>query len=91
MKLVICAVVVAATCAIPTLGFAQQNDAPATGSVSAQQVQPTNDSSYGGTTNETANGSHHHVLGFLQHNNGAHSNDNSCVGPMSYCNVFFGS
>jgi hypothetical protein len=91
MKSVICAVVVLAACAVSTAALAQQNAAPATGSVSAQQVQPINDSSYGGSTNESAHGSQQHALGFFQRNSAAHSNSNHCVGPVSYCDVFFGS
>jgi hypothetical protein len=51
-----------------------------------------NAASYGGSANgqEQAGSGHHLFGGMFRHGNAA-SGKEQCVGPVSYCSIFFGS
>jgi hypothetical protein len=93
MKSLTRTLVIAAALAIPAVSFAQ-TDSPA----NAQATQGVAATSYGGTADgsgaagaSTQGNARHHLFGFA-HRNGNHSqSSDTCVGPVSYCNIFFGS
>jgi opacity protein-like surface antigen len=88
MKTFVYTVVIAAALAAPALSQAQAQD-----SMPATQSQQSNamTSGYGGTAaGKDQAGSQQKGTGFLHRSYDGARGDN-CVGPISYCNIFFGS
>ncbi|WP_109477178.1 hypothetical protein [Paraburkholderia sp. C35] len=86
MKLFVRTLVIATALAAPVLSHAQQST-PAD-----QQQQPQSnvtDSSYGGSMNGKAQAGSQATPGLMQRND--NTQRDNCVGPVSYCNIFFGS
>lgn len=92
MKSFIRALVVMAALAASAWSSAQSSpaDQAGTSTVQTQQGNETHGSGYGGSADSSNQAGSHHVPGFLHHNGSSNSGDN-CVGPVSYCNIFFGS
>jgi hypothetical protein len=95
MKSVIRSLVVAGALAIPAFAFAQANDSAVPQDAVATAVQQQGDSSYGGSVSgsSAAGAPQHHWYSFLGHGkrNGSNSQQDKCVGPASFCNIYFGS
>jgi hypothetical protein len=91
MKSVIRSLVVAGALAIPAFAFAQTTDSAAPQGAAASAPQQA-DSSYGGVADGSSTGGTapvHHRFDFLRHGNGSKPGD--CVGPVSFCQIYFGS
>jgi hypothetical protein len=92
MKSVLRSLVVVGALAVPAFAFAQTNDSAAPQPAAASATQISN-SSYGGAVDgSTAAGQsapRHHLLGFLRHGKGGNQPDD-CVGPVSFCQIYFG-
>jgi hypothetical protein len=94
MKSIFAAMVVSAAFAIPAVSFAQSDV-----STPAAPVQTVQSSGVGGVADGTsASGAANHqsfgarVGGIFRHANAqAAASNRQCVGPASYCTVFFGS
>ncbi|WP_109477259.1 hypothetical protein [Paraburkholderia sp. C35] len=94
MKSFVCTLAVGMTFSFPAIVVAQQSGGPDQGKVDVQQQSAgeANASSYGGAPNATSSGEpQHRMFGFLQHKGANASRSDNCVGPVSYCNIFFGS
>ncbi|CAB3762170.1 hypothetical protein [Paraburkholderia humisilvae] len=93
MKSLLRSLVVVGALTVPVFAFAQANGATASqaDAVSATQMSH---SGYGGVADgSTAAGNsapRHHWLGFLRHGNGGNQ-PGDCVGPVSFCQIYFGS
>ncbi|WP_449184601.1 hypothetical protein [Trinickia sp. YCB016] len=84
MKTLIASVAIAAACSLSATAFAQSN-----GSDNGSQALTV--AAQSASTNSDRQSSHR-WYSFLRH--GANRNagrDNACVGPASFCNVYFGS
>ncbi|GAB7522611.1 hypothetical protein [Paraburkholderia sp. 2C] len=92
MKSVIRSLVVAGAFAIPAFAFAQASDSAAPQGAAASTAQQAN-GSYGGAADGSSAGGQsapaHHRFDFLRHGNGSKPGD--CVGPVSFCQIYFGS
>jgi hypothetical protein len=92
MKSVIRSLVVAGALAIPAFAFAQASDSATPQGAAVSTAQQAS-GSYGGVANGSSTGSQpapaHHRFGFLRHGNGSKPGD--CVGPVSFCQIYFGS
>jgi hypothetical protein len=88
MKFFTRTVVLAAVLVAPILSFAQEAD------MRTEQPQQTNDvraSGYGGATSGADQAGSQRYMGDPWHGNGSNAAGSKCVGPVSYCTVFFGS
>jgi hypothetical protein len=84
--------IIAAAFAIPTLSFAQANspdNVPAPQAQTAQQG--TLVASDDGAANGAAAGTGHHPFAFLHRIASQNRSGNECVGPASFCNIYFGN
>ncbi|WP_342965385.1 hypothetical protein [Paraburkholderia sabiae] len=95
MRTIVLRLIVVIACAGPALVLAQQSAAPSADQANdaqAAQAGTGNAASYGGSTNGAQQaGSTHHLFGSMfRHGSGA-SGKGQCVGPVSYCDIFFGS
>ena len=86
MKLFVRNFLIVAALAAPALSQAQQSGQPA----QAQQNDATS-SSYGGAASGKEQAGSQQKLGGLFHRQGNSTANNNCTGPVSYCNIFFGS
>ena len=95
MRTLVFRFLVAIACAGPALVLAQQSvTSPADHSNDAQSAQGDsgNAASYGGSTaGAQQGGSAHHVFGGMFNHAYGTSGKGQCVGPVSYCDIFFGS
>jgi hypothetical protein len=94
VKSVVCVLAVATMCSVSTRVIAQQGDHPDPGEIRGQQQQTVAnpaDSSYGGAPGGTGSGESSHVRGLFRHDGASTSRGDNCVGPVSYCNLYFGS
>jgi hypothetical protein len=85
--------VAASLAAVPVLSFAQTNAADAQAATSTvQQGNSAPASGYGGAADGSADSGaaagHHR---FLRRNTGRTQPNDDCVGPVSFCNIYFGS
>lgn len=88
MKLFVRTLVVAAALAVPALSQAQESSPPA----QASQQSTASESGYGGsTTGMDQAGSQKKAGGFWHRGSGSSTSHDNCTGPVSYCNIFFGS
>jgi hypothetical protein len=91
MKSVIRSLVVAGALAIPAFAFAQATDSAASQGAAVSTSQQAG-SSYGGVADGSAAGGQsapaHHRFDFLRHGNPSKPGD--CVGPVSFCQIYFG-
>jgi hypothetical protein len=96
MKSLLGAVVIAASLAIPAVSFAQA-DAPQAAPVAATSVAPQGNGASADPVGGAADGSTgagapaHHRFGFLHRGAGSTQTKDACVGPASFCNIYFGS
>ncbi|GAB2900017.1 hypothetical protein GCM10027093_40670 [Paraburkholderia jirisanensis] len=96
MKSLLGAVVIAASLAIPAVSFAQA-DAPEAAPVAATRVAPQGSGASTNAVGGVADGSTgagapaHHRFGFLHRGAGSTQPKDACVGPVSFCNIYFGS
>src|ERR1700754_1342568 len=92
MKSVIRSLVVAGALAIPAFAFAQATDSTAPQGAVVSTAQQAS-SSYGGAADGTSSSGQpapaHHRFDFLHNGNGSKPGD--CVGPASFCQIYFGS
>lgn len=87
MKLFVRTLVIAMALAVPALSQAQESSPP----VQSQQPSNASESGYGGSvTGKEQAGSQKKADGFW-HRGGGSASGNNCTGPVSYCNIFFGS
>jgi hypothetical protein len=93
MKAIIRSLVVAGALAIPAFAFAQATDSAAPSQAATASTAQQADNSYGGVADGSSAGGQpapaHHRFDFLRHGNGSKPGD--CVGPVSFCNIYFGS
>lgn len=94
MRAIVLRLLVSFACASPVLVLAQQSAALPTDHANdpqSAQGDAGNAASYGGSTSgEQQAGSGHHPPGSIfRHGNGT-SGKGQCVGPVSYCDIFFG-
>ncbi|CAB3746108.1 hypothetical protein [Paraburkholderia solisilvae] len=94
MKSLIRSMVVAGALAIPAFAFAQANDSAVSQGAAATAVQQ-GDSGYGGSVDgsSAAGAAHHHWYNLAGRgkSTGSNSQQDKCVGPVSFCNIYFGS
>jgi hypothetical protein len=102
MKPLICTVVVAAL-VVPALSFAQSNrlaaDVPSQAGVTQSQTEVDSENSVSGHVADALTGvsgnekniAGHSWLHFLRGNGAAKQPNDGCVGPVSFCNIYFGS
>jgi hypothetical protein len=93
MKSVIRSLVVAGALAIPAFAFAQANDSASPHDTAVSTAQQGNSSYGGGADGSSAAGQstpHHHRFDFLRHGKGGNQ-PGDCVGPVSFCQIYFGS
>jgi hypothetical protein len=95
MKRIVISLVATAACTLTASTFAQQgstsNTDPSRDTPTAQG-DTANAPGYGGAVNGGQQGeAGHHVFNHLRRDGSSMSPGGNCVGPVSYCNIFFGS
>src|SRR5262249_22120278 len=93
MKSLVRSLVVVGVLTVPAFAFAQAGDATASQAQAVSATQMNRDSDGGTADGSSAAGkstARHHWLGFLRHGKGGNQ-PGDCVGPVSFCQIYFGS
>jgi hypothetical protein len=94
MKRIVIRLMFAVTCMSPVWVCAQQTtpDAGASRDTSSMPGDTANAPGYGGSVNGSQQGEPaHHAFGHFRRDGSNMSAGSNCVGPVSYCTIFFGS